>query len=145
MPGHHSWGHIGGGLGHGLGRGLGGGWGRGFGHGFGGGWGLGWIFPAMIVGQAISRAFDQPAEAAPPSNWPPHPTLPFPAPTPPKTAVAAVTPASVTCQGCGRQVGGNFTFCPECGERVTPAVCRYCGQMLQSGKGLCAHCGAPRR
>jgi hypothetical protein len=131
MHGHHGFGHIG--------RGLG----RGFGRGFGGGWGLGWIFPAWIIGQAISQAFDQPAEPAP-SNWPPLPAAPFPAQTAAATQPAAAV-SRVTCQGCGTQVTGTLAFCPVCGERLSPAACRYCGQKLQTENGLCVHCGAPRR
>jgi hypothetical protein len=114
MHGHHGWGHIGRGIGHGFGRGFGGGWGRGF----GGGWGLGWIFPAWIIGQAISQAFDRPADPEPPSNWPPVPAAPFPIQTP-----AAKQPAAA----------------------ATTVTCRYCGQKLQTEGGLCVHCGAPQR
>ena len=143
MHGHHGFGHIGRGIGRGFGRGFGGGWGRGF----GGGWGLGWIFPAWIIGQAISQAFDQPAEPAPPSNWPPLPTAPFP-PFPAQTGAATQPePAAttITCQGCGTQVTGTLAYCPVCGERLSPAACRYCGQKLQTENGLCVHCGAPKR
>ncbi|MEO6626898.1 MAG: zinc ribbon domain-containing protein [Burkholderiaceae bacterium] len=136
MPGYHGFGHIGGGFGRGMGH-----LGRGWGHGFGGGWGLGWIFPAWIVGQVISQAFDQTAEA-PPSNWPPVPAPPFPAET---AQAPAVQPTKVTCQGCGTQVTGTLPFCPVCGDRLSPAACRYCGQKLQTEGGLCLHCGAPRR
>jgi hypothetical protein len=127
-------------MGHGFGRG----WGAGFGRGLGGGWGLGWIFPAWIIGQVISQAFNPPPAEAPPSNWPPHPMQPFTAQTVEATQpVAAVK--RVTCQGCGTQTVGSVTFCPECGERLSPAACRYCGQKLPAEGGLCAHCGAPRR
>jgi hypothetical protein len=123
-------------MGHGFHRGFGGGWGRGF----GGGWGLGWIFPAWIIGQAISQAFDRPAE--PPSNWPP-----VPAPPTPVQAASVAQPAAttVTCQGCGTRVTGTLAYCPVCGERLSPAACRYCGQKLQTENGLCVHCGAPAR
>ena len=131
MHGHHGFGHMG----RGFGRGMGG-WGRGF----GGGWGLGWIFPAWIIGQALTQAFDRPADA-PPSNWPPVPA----APTPAQPAPTAVQPTRITCQGCGTTVTGTLDFCPVCGERLSPATCRYCGQKLQTEGGLCIHCGAPRR
>ena len=104
------------------------GWGGHWGHHWGGGWGFGWFFPALIVGKLISEAFDRPQAQGWP--YPPQAIQPPPPPQPqsqprPSTAFAPEPKASIRCQNCEQLVSGDFTFCPNCGRRVSPMTCRY--------------------
>lgn len=116
--------------------------GDGGGHGWGGG-GLGWFFPALLVGNLISNMFERRPVAGP---WPAY-ALPQtqtpPAAGPP--APASAVPAAITCQNCQHTVEAGFAFCPQCGAKVTPAACRYCGAQLKPERRLCAQCGGPQR
>lgn len=107
----------------------------------GGGWGWGWIFPAVLVGRLIADAFERPARAAPLPE-PRGATGPAPASPSPTPAPEA---ALVTCQHCASAVSKAFSFCPHCGQKLTPLTCRYCGQRLLPEMRFCGQCGAPRK
>jgi predicted nucleic acid-binding Zn ribbon protein len=48
-----------------------------------------------------------------------------------------------TCPACGKPLGSNAKFCPECGARLKGAEhCTQCGAKLSDGAKFCAECGA---
>jgi RNA polymerase subunit RPABC4/transcription elongation factor Spt4 len=109
------------------------------------GFGFGWIFPAFLIGKLVSEAFDRPKAESPfrERTWPaPPPANPVSQPS----AIAALGPQNTLhCQNCHKAISANFAFCPHCGTRVAPPVCRYCGQTLQRDMAYCTHCGGPTR
>src|SRR5919107_4313689 len=48
---------------------------------------------------------------------------------------------TLTCSGCGADLGLGNRFCPHCGAGVLS--CTTCGEPLQEHEGFCAGCGAP--
>jgi serine/threonine protein kinase/uncharacterized protein YjdB len=50
-------------------------------------------------------------------------------------------PTTLTCTGCGNELGLGSRFCPQCGAGVLS--CAACGEPLNETDGYCAGCGAP--
>lgn len=93
----------------------------------GDGLGFGWVFPALVVGKLITKAFD--SEARPQVFVPPAPAQP--------------QAATAQCQHCRGLFQASFAFCPHCGQKVGPVECEYCGQTLTAQMRYCVHCGGP--
>ncbi len=62
------------------------------------------------IGKAIrsfKKAHEDPDSVAPRTEIPPK--------------AAATAPPAATCPQCHKEVGGDFAFCPHCGNRMTQA------------------------
>jgi RNA polymerase subunit RPABC4/transcription elongation factor Spt4 len=46
------------------------------------------------------------------------------------------------CQKCSSRVQAGYSYCPHCGESLTPQ-CPHCHHALHSGDSFCPYCGKP--
>ncbi len=46
------------------------------------------------------------------------------------------------CIHCGTELGEDFDFCPECGERITPEIIENSFELMDRAKKKCKRCGS---
>ena len=62
----------------------------------------------------------------------------------PQTAAPKQAEPMDTCSNCGAEFSAGKKFCPECGQKMTPAgglTCAKCGAALSPGAKFCPECG----
>jgi len=47
------------------------------------------------------------------------------------------------CPDCGWKITDEFSWCPQCGNRLKPYQCDYCKGTLPKDAVDCPRCGAP--